>query len=51
MPKLEESTDKGELRTLTQLILDFSEVCYIIACIYFVSQPPYSRKFYRLSQE
>ena len=27
MPKLEESTDKGELRTLTQLILDFSEVC------------------------
>lgn len=26
-PKLEESTDKGELRTLTQLILDFSEVC------------------------
>jgi hypothetical protein len=27
MPKLEEPTDKGELRTLTQLILDFSEVC------------------------
>lgn len=27
MPKLEESTDKGDLRTLTQLILDFSEVC------------------------
>ncbi|KAH9991427.1 armadillo-type protein [Russula vinacea] len=25
MPKLEEPTDKGELRTLTQLILDFSE--------------------------
>jgi hypothetical protein len=27
MPKLEESIDKGELRTLTQMILDFSEVC------------------------
>lgn len=27
LPKLEESSDKGELRTLTQLILDFSEVC------------------------
>jgi len=27
MPKLEELTDKGELRTLTQLTLDFSEVC------------------------
>jgi hypothetical protein len=27
MPKLEDSMDKGELRTLTQLILDFSEVC------------------------
>ena len=27
MPKLEESNDNGELRTLTQLILDFSEVC------------------------
>ncbi|KAI0274347.1 armadillo-type protein [Russula aff. rugulosa BPL654] len=25
IPKLEETTDKGELRTLTQLILDFSE--------------------------
>jgi nucleolar protein 9 len=33
MPKLEEPTDKGELRTLTQLILDFSEVCWISACI------------------
>jgi nucleolar protein 9 len=27
LPKIEESSDKGELRTLTQLILDFSEVC------------------------
>ena len=33
MPKLEEPTDKGELRTLTQLILDFSEVCWVSACI------------------
>ncbi len=37
MPKLKESTDKGELRTLTQLILDFSEVCWIVACIYVLS--------------
>ena len=34
MPNLEESTDKGDLRTLTQLILDFSEVCYIPTCIH-----------------
>jgi hypothetical protein len=27
VPKLEESNDNGELRTLTQLILDVSEVC------------------------
>jgi hypothetical protein len=33
LPKLEDSSDKGELRTLTQLILDFSEVRLIFACI------------------
>lgn len=50
-PRLEEPTDKGELRTLTQLILDFSEVCWIVACIYALSQRPRSRKFCRLSLE
>jgi hypothetical protein len=33
LSKLEVSSDKGELRMLTQLILDFSEVCLIFACI------------------
>jgi hypothetical protein len=34
IPKLEESMDKGELRTLTQLILDFSGVRWIPTCIH-----------------
>ena len=50
-PKLEEPTDKGELRTLTQLILDFSEVCWILAYIYALSQHPRSRKSCRLFLE
>ncbi len=51
MPKLEESIDKDELRTLTQLILDFSEVCYIPACTYVLSQYPHSRRFCHLFQD
>jgi hypothetical protein len=51
MPKWEESTDKGDLRTLTQLILDFSEVRWILACIYVPSQHAHSRKFYLHSQK
>ena len=50
-PKLEEPTDDGELRTLTQLILDFSEICWILAYIYALSQHARSRKFCRLSLE
>jgi hypothetical protein len=35
LPKPEESSDKGELRSLTQLILDFSEVCLNFpVCLY-----------------
>lgn len=37
MPSVEETSDKGELRTLTQLVIDLCEVCYHIISLVNVS--------------
>lgn len=42
LPKLEDDSDKGELRTLTQLILDLSEVCLKFFLTFTNRQSPFT---------
>jgi len=47
MPDLSISPDQGELRTLTQLVLDICEVCLLLVYLLHIIQERSRRRYYR----